>query len=73
VIIVLNVCAPTEDKCDGTKDSFYEELEHAFNQFPKQHVKILFGDFKAVLGREDIFKPTFGNKNLHKTSNFQCD
>jgi hypothetical protein len=24
--IILNVQAPTEDKCDDTKDSFYEEL-----------------------------------------------
>jgi exonuclease III len=32
-IIVLNVHAPTEDKCDGTKDSFYEELEGVFDQF----------------------------------------
>jgi hypothetical protein len=27
-IIVLNVHAPTEDKSDDTKYSFYEELEH---------------------------------------------
>jgi hypothetical protein len=27
-IIVLNVHAPTEDKIDVVKDSFYEELEH---------------------------------------------
>jgi hypothetical protein len=26
-IIVLNVHAPTEDKTDDVKDSFYEELE----------------------------------------------
>jgi hypothetical protein len=26
-IIVLNVHAPTEDKIDNVKDSFYEELE----------------------------------------------
>jgi hypothetical protein len=26
-IIVLNVHTPTKDKCDDTKDSFYEELE----------------------------------------------
>jgi len=26
-IIVLNVHAPSEDKCDDSKDSFYEELE----------------------------------------------
>jgi exonuclease III len=30
-IIVLNVHAPTEDKCDDTRDSFYEELDHAFD------------------------------------------
>jgi hypothetical protein len=34
-IIVLNVHAPTEDKIDDAKDSFYEELERAFNKFPK--------------------------------------
>jgi len=26
-MIVMNVHAPTEDKSDDTKDSFYEELE----------------------------------------------
>jgi hypothetical protein len=34
-VIVLNVHAPNEDKCDETKDRFYEELERAFDQFPK--------------------------------------
>jgi exonuclease III len=34
-IIVLNVHAPTEDKTDDVKDSFYEELELIFNKFPK--------------------------------------
>jgi hypothetical protein len=34
-IIVLNVHAPTEDKCDDTKYSFYEELEGVFDQFPQ--------------------------------------
>jgi hypothetical protein len=33
-IIVLNVNVPTEDKNNDTKDSFYEELEHVFNQIP---------------------------------------
>jgi hypothetical protein len=31
---VLNVHAPTEDKTDDVKDSFYEELEHVFDKFP---------------------------------------
>jgi hypothetical protein len=34
-IIVLNVHAPTEDKDDDIKDSFYEELEQVFDQFPR--------------------------------------
>jgi hypothetical protein len=68
-VIVLNVHAPTEDKCDDTKDRIYEELEGVFDQFPKYHMKILSGDFNAKVGREDIFKPTVGNESLHETSN----
>jgi hypothetical protein len=33
-IIVMNVHAPTEDKTDDVKDSFYEEMEHVFDKFP---------------------------------------
>jgi hypothetical protein len=38
-IIVLNMHAPTEEKSNDTKDSFYEELEQVFNHFPKHHMK----------------------------------
>jgi exonuclease III len=55
-IIVLNVYAPTEDKIDDVKDSFYDELERAFHNFPKYHMKIVIGDFKV--GR------TFSNQQL---------
>jgi exonuclease III len=68
-IIVLNVHAPTEDKTDDVKDSFYEELESVFDKFPKYHVKIVLGDFNAKVGREDIFKPRSGNESLHEISN----
>ena len=34
-IIVLNVHAPSEDKSDDSKDSFYEELEQDFDHFPR--------------------------------------
>jgi hypothetical protein len=50
-IIVLNVHALTEDKWDYTNDSFCEELEGVFNQFPKYHMKILLGDFKISVQR----------------------
>jgi hypothetical protein len=43
-IILLNVHAPTEDKVVVIKDSFYEELEELFDQFPRYHMKILLGD-----------------------------
>jgi hypothetical protein len=46
-IIVLNVHAPTEDKTDDVKDSFYVELECVFDKFPKYHMQILLGDFNA--------------------------
>jgi hypothetical protein len=34
-IIVLNVHSTTEDKDDNIQDSFYEELEQVFYQFPR--------------------------------------
>ena len=33
-IIVMNVHAPSEEKCDDSRDSFYEELEQMFYHFP---------------------------------------
>jgi hypothetical protein len=63
-IIVLNVHVPTEDKTDYVKDSFYEDLERVFDKFPKNNTKNLLGDFNAKVGREDIFKPTFGNETF---------
>jgi hypothetical protein len=68
-ILLLNVYAPTEDKTDDVKDSFYEELEHLFDKFLKYHMKILLGDFNAEVGREDIFKSTIVNESLNEISN----
>jgi len=68
-IIVLNVHTPSEEKSNDSKDNFYEELDHVFDNFPKYHTKILFGGFNAKLGRENIFKPTIENESLHQDSN----
>jgi hypothetical protein len=40
-VIVLNVYAQCEDKGDDVKDSFCEELERVFDQFPVYHMNIL--------------------------------
>ena len=61
-IIVINAHAPIEDKDDFIKDSFYEELEQNFDQFPRYHLKILLGDFNAKTGQEDIFTLTIGKE-----------
>ncbi|KAJ4425580.1 hypothetical protein ANN_27775 [Periplaneta americana] len=67
-IIVINAYAPTVEKDDHIKDSFYGELEHTFDQFPRYHMKILLGDFNAKVEREDIFRPTIGKESLHAIS-----
>jgi len=64
------VHAPSEEKSDEAKDSFYEELEQVFYNFPKHHMKILLGDSNAKVGRENVFKPTIGNESLHQHSNY---
>jgi hypothetical protein len=68
-IIVLNFHAPTEDKTDDVKGSFYEELERVFDEFPTYHMKILLGDFNAKVVSKDIFKPTVGNESLYEINN----
>ncbi|KAJ4445688.1 hypothetical protein ANN_12373 [Periplaneta americana] len=68
-IVVINAHAPTEEKDDHIKDSFYEELEHTFDHLPRYHMKVLLGDFNAKVGQEDIFKPTIGKESLHISSN----
>jgi RNase P/RNase MRP subunit p30 len=55
-IIVLNIHVPTEDKIDDVKDSFYKELEHELDKFPKYHTKILSEDFNQQLGRKVYVK-----------------
>jgi hypothetical protein len=40
-VMVPNVYAPSKAKTFYMKDSFNEEQEHVFRQFPKYHIKIL--------------------------------
>jgi hypothetical protein len=54
-IIVLNVHAPTGDKIDYVKDSYYKKLELIFDKFPKHHKKNLL-NFSAKVDREDHYK-----------------
>ena len=71
-VIVRNVHAPSEEKSDDSKDSFYEELDQVFDHFPRYYMKILSGDFNAKVERKNIFKPTIGNESLHQDINDNC-
>jgi hypothetical protein len=62
-IIFLNVHAPTKDKIDDMKDSFYEDKYH------KYHMKIFLENFIVKVGREDFLKPTIWNESLHEINN----
>jgi len=66
---LLNEHAPTKEKRNDSKDSFYKELEQVFKHFPKHHTKILKADFNGKVGREDIFKLKIGNDSLHQDCN----
>ena len=61
--------APSEDKSDDLKNSFYEEFVQAFDHFRRFHIKIVLGDYNAKVGRENIFKPTIGKESMHQDSN----
>ena len=38
--------------------------------FPEYDMKILLGDFKVKVRKENIFKPTIGNESLHQDTNY---
>ena len=61
--------APSEEKSDTSKESFYAELDQVFDHLPKYHMKISLGDLNAKVGRENNFKPTIGQESLHQHSN----
>jgi predicted YcjX-like family ATPase len=46
--------APSEEKSDDSKGSFYGELEQVFDHFSKYHTKIQLGDYNAKVGRQII-------------------
>jgi exonuclease III len=72
--IVVNVHAPCEDTRDDIKDSIYGEIGHVFDQFPRNDMKILLGDFNAKVGREtnngNEISQEISNDNRFKVVNF---
>jgi hypothetical protein len=61
--------APSEEKSDDSKGSYYGELEHVFEPIPKYHMRIQLGYYNARVGRQIIFKLTIRDESLHQNSN----
>ena len=50
---VVSAYAPTEDKREETKESFYQALQKLLDTFPKRDRVMIAGDFNAQLGGQD--------------------
>ena len=48
--------APSQEKSDDSKDSFYEELEQVFDHYRMYRMKIPLGDYNARLGGRGYFQ-----------------
>jgi hypothetical protein len=69
-VVVVNVHSLYEDKSDGVKDSFCEEVGCVSDQFPRSDMKMFLGDFNANVGREDIFRPAIWSESSLEISNY---
>ena len=60
--------APTEEKEDEIKNSFYDRLDRTFQQIPKHDAVMVMGDFNAKVGQKHV-TPNVGKFSLHEISN----
>jgi hypothetical protein len=57
-MILFWMFMPQQDRIDDMKDSFYKELEYVFDEFSKDHMTILLGDFSAKVNSIHFFSMT---------------
>jgi endonuclease/exonuclease/phosphatase family metal-dependent hydrolase len=66
---IICVHAPTEEKDEVQKEVFYEDLEGIYMKAPRHDIKIVMGDFNAMVGKEPGLTPNVGKYSLHKETN----
>ncbi|VVC33729.1 Endonuclease/exonuclease/phosphatase [Cinara cedri] len=64
-ISFMNVHAPTEDKSQDEKETFYEQLESSLNSIPSNRIQIVLGDLNAKVGKETMFRQVAGKHSLN--------
>jgi exonuclease III len=65
---IIFVHAPTEEKDETIKNSFYDRLDRTYQKMPKHDIKIIIGDMNAKVGK-DLMIPNVGKFGLHDVSN----
>ena len=65
---IICIHAPTEEKDESVKNTFYDLLDRTCQQIPKNDVTIIMGDMNAKIGRE-FMTPNIGKYSLHEESN----
>ncbi|CAI6367166.1 unnamed protein product [Macrosiphum euphorbiae] len=68
-ISFLNVHAPTEDKSQDEKETFYEQLESLQKPIPSDRIQIVLGYLNAKVGKETMFRQVAGKYSLHDETN----
>jgi exonuclease III len=66
---IINVHAPTEEKAEHEKDTFYQDLDRTVDSLPSNDVKLVLGDFNVKVGMEAEHHWTVGPDSLHNISN----
>ncbi|KAI5735037.1 hypothetical protein M8J77_013363 [Diaphorina citri] len=66
ITIILSVHAPTEEKPDEDKESFYEELDNTLARVQKYDMVLVMGDFNAKIGCKESQKKVAGSFTLHE-------
>lgn len=61
-ISFISIHAPTKDKSQEDKDTFYEELESTLNSIPSNRIQIVLGDLNAKVRKETMFSSITENE-----------
>lgn len=74
IYTLINAHTPTNDKNQRLQykeetEEFWNQLDLTLNNIPKNHTKILIGDFNAQLGKERKFKDIIGKWPAQRNTN----